>query len=177
MKKTLLFFSELNNSDLEWIAEKGKKEAIAADRILIREGQSIDALYIVISGSFSVTIETTGQILAHISEGEILGEVSFIDTRFPLATVKATSESVVLSVARLQLLAKLKQDNGFAARFYRGISFCLSDRMRTTVTRFAYGRELDEIESGEEFSSQIMQSEFELAEAKFEWLINSSRYR
>ncbi len=177
MKKTLLFFSELNNSDLEWLAEKGKKEAITADRILIREGQSIDALYIVISGSFSVTIEATGQTLAHISQGEILGEVSFIDTRLPLATVKATTESVVLSVGRLSLLGKLKQDNGFAARFYRGICFCLSDRMRATVSRFAHGRELDEIESSEEFTSQIIQSEFELAEAKFEWLINSSRYR
>ena len=88
MKKILLFFSELNNGDLDWFVQKGKKELIPPDRLLIKEGNVSDALYIVVSGSFSVAIESQNQTeLAIISEGEIVGEVSFIDTRPPLASV------------------------------------------------------------------------------------------
>ena len=140
MKKILLFFSELNNSDLDWLVQKGKKETITPERVLIREGQISDALYIVVNGSFSVAIESQDhKELAIISAGEILGEVSFIDTRPPLATVRAIEQSVVLSIPRIQLLNKLQQDVSFSSRFYRAICLCLSDRLRGTVIRLGYG--------------------------------------
>ena len=176
MKKTLLFFSELNNSDLDWFVQKGKKEIIQSNRLLIKEGQVSEALYIVVSGSFSVVIESQDQKeLAIISEGEIVGEVSFIDTRPPLASVRSLEECVVLSLPRVQLLAKLQQDMNFASRFYRAICLCLSDRLRGTVSRLAYGYELDELETQLGGFSQSMIGNLELAEAKFNWLLKNAR--
>lgn len=85
MKKILLFFSEFNNSDLDWFVQKGKKETIQPDRLLIREGQVSEALYIVVSGSFSVAIESQDhKELARISVGEIVGEVSLLILALPL---------------------------------------------------------------------------------------------
>jgi CRP-like cAMP-binding protein len=172
VKKILLFFSELNNSDLDWFVQKGKKETIAPDRLLIREGQVSEALYIIVSGSFSVAIESLDhKELARISQGEIVGEVSFIDTRPPLASVRSLEESVVLSIPRMQLVSKLLQDTNFASRFYRAICLCLSDRLRGTVSRLGYGH--DEGDLGE--FGQTMISNLELAEAKLNWLIENVR--
>ncbi|NUN65554.1 cyclic nucleotide-binding domain-containing protein [Pseudanabaena biceps] len=176
MKKILLFFSELNNSDLDWFVQKGKKETIQPDRLLIREGQVSDALYIVVSGSFSVVIESQElKELAKISVGEIVGEVSFIDTRPPLASVRSLEECVVLSLPRMQLLSKLQQDISFSSRFYRAICLCLSDRLRGTVSRLGYGYELDDLESHLGGFGQSMLSNLELAEAKFNWLLKNMR--
>ena len=176
MKNILLFFSELNNSDLDWFVQKGKREIIPPDRVLIREGQLSDALYIVVSGSFSVAIESQDhKELAKISVGEIVGEVSFIDTRPPLASVRSQEECVVLSIPRIQLLAKLQQDVNFSSRFYRAICLCLSDRLRGTVSRLGYGHDADDL--GLHFGEfgQSMISSLELAEAKFNWLIKNVR--
>lgn len=176
MKKILLFFSELNNSDLDWFVQKGKKETLQTDRLLIREGQVSEALYIVVSGSFSVAIESQDhKELATISVGEIVGEVSFIDTRPPLASVRSLEESVVLSLPRMQLLAKLQQDVSFSSRFYRAICLCLSDRLRGTVSRLGYGFDLDELEAHLGGFGQSMVNNLELAEAKFNWLLNNVR--
>lgn len=173
MKKILLFFSELNNSDLDWFVQKGKKETITPERVLIREGQISDALYIVVNGSFSVAIESQDRKeLAIISAGEILGEVSFIDTRPPLATVRAIEQSVVLSIPRIQLLNKLQQDVSFSSRFYRAICLCLSDRLRGTVIRLGYGVE-DDLASHIGGFEKSMLGHLELAEAKFNWLLNN----
>ena len=176
MKKILLFFSELNNGDLDWFVQKGKKELIPPDRLLIKEGHVSDALYIVVSGSFSVAIESQNQTeLAIISEGEIVGEVSFIDTRPPLASVRSREESVVLSLPRVQLLSKLQQDINFSSRFYRAICLFLSDRLRGTVSRLGYGYDLDELEAHIGGFSQSMLGNLELAEGKFNWLIKNIR--
>jgi CRP-like cAMP-binding protein len=174
VKKILLFFSELNNNDLDWFVQKGKKETIPPERFLIREGQVSEALYIVVSGSFSVVIESQNkQELARISVGEIVGEVSFIDTRPPLASVRSLEECVVLSIPRIQLLSKLQQDINFSSRFYRAICLCLSDRLRGTVSRLGYGYELDELDSRLGGFNQSMISNLELAEAKFNWLLKN----
>jgi CRP/FNR family cyclic AMP-dependent transcriptional regulator len=176
VKKILLFFSELNNNDLDWLVQKGKKEIVQPDRWLIREGQVSEALYIVVSGSFSVVIQSQDQKeLAQISVGEIVGEVSFIDTRAPLASVRSLEESVVLSIPRIQLLAKLQQDVNFSSRFYRAICLCLSDRLRGTVSRLGYGFDVATLDAHLEGFGQSMLSNLELAEAKFNWLLKNVR--
>ncbi|NJK36034.1 MAG: cyclic nucleotide-binding domain-containing protein [Oscillatoriales cyanobacterium SM2_2_1] len=176
MKKALLFFSELDSSDLEWMLSKGKKETLETGKILIQEGKSISALYIVLSGSFSVSIEASNhQVLAMIFTGEIVGEVSFIDTRMPLATVRALEPSTVLAVSRAQLTTKLQQDSSFSARFYRAVCLCLSDRLRGTISRLGYGRELEELDSEKAPFSPAMMGTLELAEARLRWITQNAK--
>jgi len=62
----------------------------------------------------------------------------FIDVRLPSATVKALEDSLVLSIPRQQLAAKLQQDVGFASRFYRVIATLL--RLQGMLSRLGYGR-------------------------------------
>ncbi|MCY7382264.1 MAG: cyclic nucleotide-binding domain-containing protein [Microcoleus sp. CAN_BIN18] len=172
-KKALFILSQLNNDDIDWIVQKGKKEVLAPGAILIKEGKQIDALYIVLNGSLSVLLDQEqSKELAKIASGELVGEVSFIDARPPLATVKAIEETHLLAIPRRQLVLKLQHDMGFASRFYYGISLCLADRMRGTIRHIEYGRniELDQPEMDREDINPNVLENLALAQAKFNWL-------
>ncbi|WP_445241555.1 hypothetical protein [Microcoleus vaginatus] len=77
-KKALFILSQLNNDDINWIVQKGKKEVLAPGGVLIHEGRQIDALYIVLDGSLSVLIEAERtRELAKIASGETGGRSLF----------------------------------------------------------------------------------------------------
>lgn len=178
IKKALFILSQLNNDDIDWIVQKGKKEVLAPGAILIYEGRQIDALYIVLNGSLSVLLDhEDSKELAKIASGELVGEVSFIDARPPLATVKAIEETHLLAIPRRQLVLKLQHDMGFASRFYYGISLCLADRMRGTIRHIEYGRniELDQPEMDREDINPNVLENLALAQAKFNWLRENVR--
>jgi len=178
-KKALFILSQLNNDDIDWIIQKGKREVLDAGGILIVEGRQIDALYIVLEGCLSVSIEAREtKELARIASGELVGEVSFIDARPPLATVKAIEKTHLLAIPRRQLVIKLEHDMGFASRFYYGISLCLADRMRGTIRHIEYGRNIEEFDQPElereDMNPSIMEN-LALAQAKFNWLRENVR--
>jgi CRP-like cAMP-binding protein len=177
-KKALFILSQLNNDDIDWIVQKGKKEVLAPGKLLIHEGRQLDALYIVLKGTLSVLLDADGtKELAQIASGELVGEVSFIDARPPLATVKAIEETQLLAIPRRQLVTKLEHDMGFASRFYHGISLCLADRMRGTIRHIEYGRNIElgqpELER-EDINPNVLEN-LALAQAKFNWLVENVR--
>ncbi|MGB3534842.1 MAG: cyclic nucleotide-binding domain-containing protein [Microcoleaceae cyanobacterium] len=138
MNKALLILSELNHRDIDWMINNGIQEQIESGRTLIQENEPIDALYIVLDGNLSVSVEAMGdREISRISKGDVLGEMSFIDSRLPSATVKAITPCLVLSIPKHKLSEKLEQDVLFALRFYRAVTKFLSSRLRNTVNRFS----------------------------------------
>jgi CRP/FNR family cyclic AMP-dependent transcriptional regulator len=176
-KKALFILGGLDDQDLSWIINRGKTQVIPPGETLIYEGRTIGALYIVLKGVLSVSISPNGEReLAKLYEGEVVGEISFIDNRPPLATVKAIEESLVLMVPRYELIAQLHRNAGFASRFYQGICLCLASRMRGTVRRLGYQVQDHYLEEVEEDTNELNESKqdfLELAEAKFNWLVHS----
>jgi CRP/FNR family transcriptional regulator, cyclic AMP receptor protein len=171
MSKALVILNELDNDDLNWLARTGRKKVLTPGDVLIYEGEQISALYIILTGKFRVSLKALqNKDLAIISRGEIVGEISFIDERPPLATVTALEDSVVLAIPRLELSIKLQKNLGFASRFYRGISMCLADRMHNTVRRLGYDSDDQNEEIISEELSPSLQDNLALAEAKFNWL-------
>jgi bacteriocin-type transport-associated protein len=174
MRKVLFILGQLSDLDIEWLITAGRKEQVSAGTTLIHEGKAIDALYIVLDGLLSVVMAALGgQEIARLGAGEMVGEMSFIDARPPSATVTAIQNSVVLAVPRGQLAAKLEQDAGFAARFYRALATFLSDRLRGTVSRLGYseGQSLQEdVEYSDELDDNVLDT-VHLAGARFEWIL------
>ncbi len=78
-------------------------------------------------------------LIARLGAGEMIGEISFVDTRPPLATVTATQPTMIFALDRDQLYDKLERDSRFAAHFYRAVSVFLADRLRHTVVQLGYG--------------------------------------
>jgi CRP/FNR family transcriptional regulator, cyclic AMP receptor protein len=160
MKKILFILGELSDRDMDWLLLVGRKEHLPAGRKLIQEGRAIDALYIVLSGILQVSVESAkpkdekkdekkddqddqkdDREISQLSSGEVVGEISFLDARPPLATVTALQDSLVFAIPREQLQRKLEEDSEFAAHFYRAIALFLADRMRNMLARLGYGHE------------------------------------
>jgi CRP/FNR family cyclic AMP-dependent transcriptional regulator len=138
MKQVLFLFGELSDLDVDWLIAQGRTEKIAQGTVLIQQGKPIGALYIILDGLFGVSVASGGQReLARMAAGEIIGEISFVDSRPPTTTVQAVADSVVFSIARERLSAKLKQDLGFAARFYRALAVFMSHRLRMLTLKFS----------------------------------------
>lgn len=133
MRKVLFLFGQLNDDDVEWILAAGSRRAVAAGAVLIRQGVPVDAVFILLQGRLGVWLETrSGQErqLARLNAGEIVGEMSFVDSRPPSATVRALEDSTVFALSRAVLSAQLATDQGFAARFYRALAIYLSTTVR-----------------------------------------------
>jgi CRP-like cAMP-binding protein len=130
LKKVLYFLGTLDDQDIDWMARNGVKRTVAPGTRIIAEGQPTDWLYFILAGQFSVTSSRASGEIARVGPGEILGEISFVDSRPASADVTAVGEASVGAVAVDALERKMARDTAFAARFYRAIGVALADRLR-----------------------------------------------
>jgi CRP/FNR family transcriptional regulator, cyclic AMP receptor protein len=111
-----------------------------------------------------------------VSTGDVLGEMSFLDSRPTSATVSAIGEAVVLEVATDEIRWHLEDDPGFGARFYRALALVLSGKMRSfTLVGAVDGDEkamktLDDEDDGATLSPEILGA-VHLAGSRFERLL------
>jgi CRP/FNR family cyclic AMP-dependent transcriptional regulator len=138
MRKALYVMGILDDEDVEWIAFHGRNLSVKKDEILIREGEPVDAVFILLDGSLNVS--AGGAQVATLLSGEIVGEISFVDSLPPSATVTAAQYSHVLAIPRAMLNAKLDTDAWFASRFFRALAVFLADRLRVTTASLAAGK-------------------------------------
>jgi CRP/FNR family cyclic AMP-dependent transcriptional regulator len=141
MAHTLFILGELSDQDVDWMVETGECEQIEAGTVLIREGEPVTTLYVLLDGLIEITVHAADdQHIAKLGRGEVVGEMSFVDARPPSATVRAAEDLVVLSVSRARLTEKLHREADFAARFYRAIAMSLSHRLREMDSILAGGK-------------------------------------
>src|SRR5947209_1606359 len=138
MRKVLFIFGVLNDSDIDWMARTGSRRGIRRQDVLIDEGVPISSIVLLLQGRLGVSVSGIGEI-AQIEAGDFIGEMSLIDSVPPSATVAAKIDSVALFIDKQVLLRKLAGDHAFASRFYRALAILLSDRLRATERRMAYG--------------------------------------
>lgn len=131
MRKVLYLFGLLTDADIEWMARTGTRRHLSDGEIVIREGEDVDSLILLLEGELLVSAEGFGQV-ARLGVGEIVGEISLVDSAPPSATVAAHGESLALFIDRSKLLQRLDSDAGFGARFYRALAMFLADRLRAT---------------------------------------------
>lgn len=138
MSKVLYFLREFEAQDIDWFISVGHRLTLPSGEALIRANEAIDAIYILIDGALQVRIGSAIDPIAQLDVGELVGELSFLDSRPPNATVVASSECIVMSIPRLLVESKLKKDAPFAARFYRAIGVLLAGRLRQTVINLGF---------------------------------------
>lgn len=143
MRKVLFILGQLNDADVEWLAGVGERRRVAAGVELIPEGIALDTVYLVLDGQLSVWAGKSVK-LADIASGDILGEMSLVDSSKTSAAVRVDRDALVLAISKTALTDRLKADVGFAARFYKAIALFLADRMRNTIRRMGYGKLGDE---------------------------------
>jgi bacteriocin-type transport-associated protein len=174
MRKVLYLLGQLSDADVDWLLRHGSKRRVAAGTALIRERQPIDALFILLDGTLVVSGTALGGASIRLGSGEVVGEMSFIESRLPSASVTAAGPCTVLAVARRDLTARLESDTGFAARFYRSLALFLSHRLRNTTRQLGYGqgKQLDEeVDAEDELDSQLLDS-IHMAGSRFDHVLH-----
>jgi CRP-like cAMP-binding protein len=170
MKKVLFILGQLSDSDVDWIARTGQRERHGKGTELIRFGVATSRLHFILDGEVAI-LTSKGFELARVGSGEILGEMSLVDSRPPSASAVVRQDAYVLSLDKAALGEKLEGDTAFAARFYRAIAIFLSERMRSTVGRMGYGDEApDEAVDEDELDSGVLDN-VHLAGARFDRLL------
>jgi len=177
MRKALFILGMLDDSDIDWMIATGKRQRIPVNTTLIEEGQNIDFVYIVVDGAFAVRASALGgKDIAQLRAGEIVGEMSFVDSRPPSASVVALEDSMVLAIPRTSLTERLG-DPWFAARFYRSLAVFLANRLRNTVARLGYGKasaDSPTIDRGDEIDPMVLET-LTMAGARFDWMLRRLR--
>jgi CRP/FNR family cyclic AMP-dependent transcriptional regulator len=177
VRKVLFILGQLSDSDSEWLAKAGQLVRIPAGAELIREGAPVDSMYLLIDGELKVHMKKLGDI-AQLGAGEIVGELSLVDSRAASASVIALRPCAVLKVDKARLLEKIELDEGFGVRFYRAISIFLADRMRSTIEKMGYGSAAGPARLGEEAQAEgeidiDVLDRVHLAGARFERIFKS----
>jgi len=171
MRRALYILGILDDSDANWLASNGKACRLSAGTVIIHKGVPVDSVFILIDGQLLVH---SGNVeIAKLLSGEIVGELSFVDSRPPSASVEATVDSQVLAIDKSMLRAKLQKDLGFASRFYLSLATFLADRLRVTTARLSAGQ--DGGDAGSEQDLDEMPAEMlentALASARFDMIV------
>ena len=196
VRDVLYIFGQLHDSDLDWAVANGTIEKIPAQTTLIHQGGPVDSLYLLLDGKMKVLLESddsnpltsvfatlegvkpSGKEITNLYKGEIIGETCLMDRRSPYATVRAVEDSLVLSLARPLLIAKLQQDIGFAARFYQAIATLLGDKLQGIISRLSVGRRTytqgkslnEQVRYEDELDAETLE-QMSLAATRFDWML------
>jgi CRP-like cAMP-binding protein len=148
MRKVLYVLGQLDDLDIQYLSRAGRTVRIEDGEAIIEQGVQTPFLFILIDGTLAVDVAGVGRV-AVLRRGEILGEMSFVDSAPPSATVRALGPSLVLQVPKSALAARIGEDPGFGCRFYRALALLLADRLRAAQRDSANGSgeegELDEL--------------------------------
>jgi bacteriocin-type transport-associated protein len=187
LRKVLLVFATLNDSDVAWMVANGTSEKATTDHSLIQQDHLVPAVYLLLDGTLGVYINTGSngsaqeKLLATRVKGDILGEMSFIDGGTASATVKALEHTWVLAIPQPKLATKLAEDGGFAGRFYRAIAQIMFNRcqdllIRATVNHATRSSDFlaQENEIEDEIDFDVLDGTA-IAGTRFDWMIHQLR--
>lgn len=154
MRKVLYIFGVLTDGDVEWLARHGERRWLEPGEVVIEEGRPAPSLILVLDGRLAVSVSGVGQV-AELATGEVVGEMSFVDSAPPSATVSAADRTLALFIDKARLTRQLESDVGFGYRFYRALAIFLADRLRTSARRT--------VGSGSLAGSEVLEHELDLA--------------
>jgi CRP/FNR family transcriptional regulator, cyclic AMP receptor protein len=174
MRKVLYLMGILKDEDLDWMGKNGIVKFMPSGTTLIHEGMPIENIFVVLDGKLSVLVKAMGdREIAALLAGEIVGEMSFVDSRPPSASVVATRDSHLLVLSRAVLNNKLNADDAFAGRFYKAVATLLADRLRKTTSHLGYGKSTEELDPDE--LEESMMDSASLGATRFDRLLKRLR--
>lgn len=103
------------------LAEIGKRRTYQADEVIVKEGTTGTALYIVLSGR--ARVEREGSAIAQLGSGDFFGELALIEEHPRTATVVASEETDCLLFPAWEFTALLEEHPEVAVPIMRELIF------------------------------------------------------
>jgi CRP/FNR family cyclic AMP-dependent transcriptional regulator len=134
----------LSDRSLTNLASYGRYHRLPAGTEIIREGESQDRFYVVVSGLLAISARARNMEmpLSEARAGECLGEVSLLEPGPASAGVRVVEDAMLWSMDIGDLRAYLSEHAGGAGALLMGMATCLSKRLRQANQLIAQHRVL-----------------------------------
>ena len=169
MRKVLFIFSVLGDGDVEWLAQAGERVHVDPGTVLVPLGSHVDYVYFVLEGRLAIKTRT-GDVIANLESGEIIGEMSLVDPAPTAVSVEVMADATLFRIPDATVRDKLAADTSFAARFYRALCVFLADRLRTTTSLMGYGAGNEDQHAKDELNEDLLDN-VHLAGARFDRML------
>lgn len=132
--KRVTLFVEFERDELEHLAGLLHVSRFGPGDVILQEGNANRALHIVRRGRIRVSrdVQDREVSLCDLGEGQTFGELSIIEDGVASASLKAVTETEVLSISMADLAEFLRQKPAAAAKFWREIALDLRRRLLQT---------------------------------------------
>lgn len=132
--RSVPLFVEFEADELEHLRRGLHVTRFAPGDVILQEGNANRALHIVKSGRIRVTREVHDRevSLCDLGTGQTFGELSIIEDGVASASLKAVTETEVLSISMNDLADFLRARPAAAAKFWREIAIDLRRRLLQT---------------------------------------------
>lgn len=132
------FFRELTQAELELLVALGRVVAYPKDMVVFREGDTGEALYVLISGAVRIVKdapEVWDGTMAYVEAGGCFGEMALVDD-FPRSATAITQEDcTILFLGRDALLDLFRQEPVVGRKILAEFCRSLSLRLRQASDR------------------------------------------
>ena len=98
-------FQDLEEDERSRLVAELETLTLRRGDVLVRQGEMADALYVVVTGRFAVTVAGRREAVAELGAGQPLGEIAFLAGGPRTATVTALRDSLVLRLGRAEFEA------------------------------------------------------------------------
>ena len=125
-------FRVMTDDQVMAIAKRSSRRFYDPGDYLFREDEPLDSLYLVVEGGVEI-VKTTpfGRlVLARMGEGEILGEMDYIDRLQASADAVTNRRSLIISISRNGLAELVLEDRFLGIQLYWHFWKLLADRIR-----------------------------------------------
>jgi CRP/FNR family cyclic AMP-dependent transcriptional regulator len=132
--KAVALFAEFEPNELEALAQTILTTQFAPGDAVLEEGNSNRALHILRSGRIRVTrrVHDREMTLCDLEAGQTFGELSILDDGVASASLHATMDTEVLSIAMADLATFLRTSPAAGAKFWHAIAVDLRRRLLQT---------------------------------------------
>jgi NTE family protein len=121
-------FNDLAPAERARLAAELETVSLKRGETLVRQNEAADALYVVVTGRFVVTVEGRRQAIAELGPGQPIGEIAFLAGGVRTATVTALRDSLALRLGR----AEFEELSAKNPSIWRTLTVALARRVATT---------------------------------------------
>jgi len=121
----LEIFADLEPAERAKLAAEFETLTLKRGDVLVRQGETADALFVVVSGRFAVMVAGRKAALSEIGAGQPVGEIAFFTGGERTATVTALRDSLVLKLSR----AEFDQVSAKNPAIWRALTSTLARRL------------------------------------------------
>lgn len=125
-------FDGLARGDLANVKSILHRREYDPDEVLFYQGNPGVGMYIIREGTIEIVDETTGDILADLSDGDFFGELALLNETPRSATAVARTDSVLYGLFRPDLLGLVERNPSLGVQILLRMSQVISERLVQT---------------------------------------------